>query len=291
MKILNFGSLNIDNVYEVDHMVVEGETLSSTGMSIMCGGKGLNQSIALAKAGLEVYHAGQIGEEGQILVDCLKENGVNTDYTRQVPGRSGHTIIQVDRNAKNCILLYGGSNRSLTKEFIDEVLSHFGSEDVLVLQNEVNLIGYIVDAAYERGMKIVLNPSPFDHYLDEVDYGKISMLLMNEVEGWQVTGEKEADKILAVLREKFPDMEVILTLGEAGSVYQKGDERVAQGIFKVKAVDTTAAGDTFTGFFLSARAKGKDVQESLRLAAKASSIAVTRNGAAASIPLWDEVAE
>ena len=289
MRILNFGSLNIDYVYDVDHMVQEGETQTSKGMHVMCGGKGLNQSIALAKAGASVFHAGQIGDGGGMLVDALAQNGVDTRFTRTVEGPSGHTIIQVDKNGRNCILLYAGANRSLTKEYVDEVLSFFSSDDMLVLQNEVNLLPYIVDAAYAKGMQIVLNPSPFDAFLDEVDYGKISMLLMNEIEGWQITGEKEAEKILASLKERFPQMEVILTLGEEGSVYQKGDETYRQGIFPVKAVDTTAAGDTFTGFFLASRAEGKSVPEALRLAAKASSIAVTRNGAAASVPLKEEV--
>lgn len=290
MKILNFGSLNLDYVYEVDHMVTEGETLNSLGMKVMNGGKGLNQSIALAKASLPVYHAGQVGAEGGSLTQCLEENGVDTRFVRVVEGRSGHTIIQVDREGRNCILLFGGANRSLTVDYICEVLDFFEPGDILVLQNEVNLLGYIVDEAYARGLRIMLNPSPYDSFLEEVDFSKISALFLNEVEGEQLSGAKDLEGILAALRERFPDTEVILTLGTKGSVYQKGEERYFQDIFPVKAVDTTAAGDTFTGFFVSAREKGYSVPEALRLAAKASSIAVTRPGAAASIPTWEEVA-
>ena len=118
MKVLNFGSLNVDYVYSVDHMVKEGETLSCQEMNIFCGGKGLNQSIALAKAGVTVYHAGFIGEDGGILLEALQENGVHTDFVKSLPGRGGHTMLQVDKNGQNSILVYGGTNRKYTKEFI-----------------------------------------------------------------------------------------------------------------------------------------------------------------------------
>lgn len=289
MKILNFGSLNLDYVYSVDHMVTPGETLASYDMNVFCGGKGLNQSIALAKAGAEVYHAGMIGEEGQVLIDTCKAGGVKTEYIKQIAGKSGHTIIQVDKNGQNCILLYGGANKSITKEYVNEVLSHFEKGDILLLQNEVNLLDYIIDCAYEKGMMIILNPSPYNEALKSCDFHKISMFLVNEIEGGQITGETGTDKILERLKETYPDAKVVLTLGGDGSVYQHGEEQYRQGIFKVKAADTTAAGDTFTGYFIFSIMEGMPVPEGLKLAAKASAIAVSRAGAAASIPLRDEV--
>lgn len=289
MKVLNFGSLNLDYVYSVDHMVTPGETLASYGMSVFCGGKGLNQSIALAKAGVPVYHAGMVGEEGGALLEACKEGGVKTDFIKTIPGKSGHTIIQVDKEGQNCILLFGGANRSITKEYVNEVLSHFEKGDILLLQNEVNLLDYIIDRAYETGMMIILNPSPYDSALDACDFSKISMFLLNEVEGGQVTGEKETDAILEKLKEIYPDAKVVLTLGGEGSVYQYRDEQYRQGIYPVKVVDTTAAGDTFTGYFISSVLEGLPVPEGLKLAAKASAIAVSRQGATASIPLREEV--
>lgn len=289
MKVLNFGSLNLDYVYSVDHMVTPGETLASYGMTTFCGGKGLNQSIALAKAGVLVYHAGMVGEEGGALLEACREGGVKTDFIRTIPGKSGHTIIQVDKDGQNCILLFGGANRSITKEYVDEVLSHFEEGDILLLQNEVNLLDYIIDQAYEAGMMIILNPSPYDSALDKCDFSKISMFLLNEVEGSQVTGEKETDAILEKLKEIYPEAKVVLTLGGDGSVYQYKEEQYRQGIYPVKAVDTTAAGDTFTGYFISSVLEGLPVPEGLKLAAKASAIAVSRQGATASIPLREEV--
>ena len=289
MKVLNFGSLNLDYVYQVESILIPGETQASKDRQIFCGGKGLNQSIALAKAGIPVYHAGLIGEGGEPLLEVCKENGVNTEFIRQIPGPSGHTVIQVDKNGQNCILLFGGSNRSMTREFVDEVLDSFEEGDIILLQNEINELDYIIDRAYARHMMIILNPSPFDQALEHCDLTKISLFLMNEIEGFQITGEKEPDKILQKVKELYPNAKVVLTLGSDGSVYQDDTEIYRQGIYKVKAVDTPAAGDTFTGYFISSIIDGLPVQEGLKLAARASAIAVSRPGATASIPLRSEV--
>ena len=289
MKVLNFGSLNVDYVYSVDHIVQGGETILSSGREAFCGGKGLNQSIALARAGVPVYHAGAVGTDGQMLLDACKENGVNTDYIRTLPVPGGHTIIQVDAKGQNCIILYGGTNQMQTEESIDAVLADFSEGDYLILQNEVNLLSYIIDKAYERGMKIVLNPSPFDAQLNGCDLSKVSLFMLNEIEGEQCTGVSEPDAILEALAAKYPDSATVLTLGSKGAFYYDGKEKVFQDIFKVKAVDTTAAGDTFTGFFVASLISGKTPAESLRIAAKASSIGVTRSGAVPSIPTIEEV--
>ena len=291
MKVLNFGSLNLDYVYQVESILIPGETQASKDRQTFCGGKGLNQSIALAKAGIPVYHAGMIGEEGDILLETCKENGVNTEFIRQIPGPGGHTVIQVDKDGQNCILLFGGANRSITREFVDEVLASFEKGDIILLQNEINELDYIIDKASEKGMMIILNPSPFDDNLKVCDLTKVSLFLVNEIEGYQITGEKEPEKILAAVKEKYPSAKIVLTLGGEGSAYQDETGIYCQGIFKVKAVDTTAAGDTFTGYFISSIIDGMPVQEGLELAAKASAIAVSRPGATASIPLKKEVLE
>lgn len=289
MKVLNFGSLNIDYVYQVESILIPGETQASKDRQIFCGGKGLNQSIALAKAGIPVYHAGMIGDGGEILLETCRENGVNTEFIRKIPGPCGHTVIQVDKDGQNCILLFGGANRNITREFVDEVLDHFDRGDIILLQNEINELDYIIDCTYDKGMMIILNPSPYDDNLKSCDLSKVSLFLVNEIEGYQITGEKEPDKILAAVRSRYPSAKIVLTLGGDGSVYQ--DETVVyhQGIFKVKTVDTTAAGDTFTGYFISSIIDGMPVQEGLRMAAKASAIAVSHPGATASIPLRQEV--
>ena len=289
MKVLNIGSMNLDLVYSVDHIVQPGETEASFALDTFLGGKGLNQSMALAKAGVEVYQGGMIGEDGQVFLDACKQYGVKADYIRTIPGKSGHAVIQRDKNALNCILLYGGANQMLTEEYVDCVLADFGKDDILLLQNEVNQMPYIVDKAFEKGMQIALNPSPFNEKLDEVDMKKISIFLLNEVEGNQVTGLTDPDEIIAEMLTRFPNAKIVLTLGKDGAVYADASQKHFQPIFKVKAVDTTAAGDTFTGYFLAGLLDGMPVPEILKMSAKASSIAVTRAGAVPSIPYRDEV--
>ena len=291
MKVLNIGSMNLDLVYSVDHIVQPGETESSVSMNTFLGGKGMNQSVALAKAGVEVYQGGMIGEDGQPFLDACAEYGVRADYIRKVEGKSGHAVIQIDKSAQNCILLYGGANQMLTEEYVDEVLKNFSAEDILLLQNEVNLLPYIVDKAYEKGMQIALNPSPFNEKLSKVDMTKISIFLLNEVEGNQVTGLTAPEEIIAKMQELYPHAKIVLTLGKDGAVYAEGEQRFFQPIFPVKAVDTTAAGDTFTGYFLAGLAEGLEIPETLKMSAMASSIAVSRAGAVPSIPYRSEVME
>ena len=291
MRVLNFGSLNIDYVYNVDHIVKKGETISSDTLNVFCGGKGLNQSIALSKAGAEVYHAGVIGEDGAFLEEILRASGVHTRFVQmKADTRTGNAIIQKDRNGDNCILLYGGSNRAVTPGMADEVLEHFEAGDMLVLQNEISELSYLMERAHERGMVIALNPSPIDEELLKAPLQYVNYFILNEIEAKTLTnGVEEDNAMLEAMLKKFPNAEIILTLGERGSVYAKGNVRVEQGIYKVPVTDTTAAGDTFTGYYLASIIQGLSVEKALNMAANASAIAVSRKGAAPSIPEREEV--
>lgn len=289
MRVLNMGSLNLDYVYSVDHIILPGETEATGSRNIYLGGKGMNQSCALAKAGAEVYHGGLIGNDGQAFLKACKEYGVHSDFIRTVDGPSGHTVIQIDKNAQNSILLYGGANHKFTEAYIDEVLSAFDSSDLLLLQNEINLLGYIVDKAHAKGMTIVLNPSPYNDKLDTVDFGKISVFILNEVEGFQLTGSGDPEAIIAEMLKVYPQAKIVLTLGKEGAIYADTQKQYRQDAFPVQAVDTTAAGDTFTGYFIAGLTEGMEIPGILRMSAKAASIAVTREGAVPSIPLRSEV--
>jgi len=289
MKILNIGSLNIDYVYSVDHIILPGETEATVSREVFLGGKGMNQSCALAKAGAEVWHAGLIGSDGKMFLDACREYGVHSEFIRTIDGPSGHTVIQIDRNAQNSILLYGGANRRLTESFVDEALAAFSEGDILLLQNEVNLLPYIVDRAYEKGLRIALNPSPYNSMLDDVDMNKIGIFLLNEVEGFQLTGKTEPEAILTELCRRFPHAAILLTLGKLGAIYTDGSIRLDQPIYPVKAADTTAAGDTFTGYFLAGFCEDLPMEQILRRCAMASAIAVSRHGAVPSIPWKEEV--
>lgn len=289
MRVLNFGSLNIDYVYKVDHIVQPGETLGSDGRAVYYGGKGLNQSIAIAKAGVPVFHAGKVGAGSEGLLAECAEYGVDTTYIQRSGEPTGHTFIQVDRNGQNSIVLFGGSNRTIGREQIDAALDAFGAGDLLVLQNEINDLDYILRQAARRGLQIVLNPSPCDPSLLACDLSRLRWLILNEVEGEQITGERESGAILRTLAERYPETGVVLTLGDKGAFCQNGGERLYQPCRKVEPVDTTAAGDTFLGYFVAGLVEGLDLPRVLERASTAAAIAITRNGAAPSIPDRAEV--
>lgn len=294
MKVLCFGSLNIDYTYKVDHFVKKGETLSSESLKVFSGGKGLNQSIALAKAGADIWHAGAIGSDGIFLVKELEKAGVNTEYITVLENvRTGNAIIQNDKEGDNCIILYGGANQAITKEQVNSVLEHFHSGDFLVLQNEINELPYIMGQAHKKEMKIVLNPSPMNDRIFELPLAYVNYFVLNEIEAGQLLDMEikegfDGKELSKKLLERFPEAAIVLTLGSDGSVYLDKQNRVCQSAFRVKTVDTTAAGDTFTGFFIGGILKKLSVGDAMEMASKAAAIAVSRAGAAPSIPLWKE---
>ncbi len=289
MKVLSFGSLNIDYTYQVDHIVQPKETISSFHVSKNIGGKGLNQAIACAKAGCDTYLAGQIGNDGAFLLDTCSTFHVNTDFVKVTDMPTGHAIIQLDKNGQNSIVLFSGANRTIEKNTIENVLSHFEKGDILLLQNEINHLNYIIDKAFDKGLRIVLNPSPFDERILDCDLNKVSYFFINEVEGEAMTGKQDAQEILKCMLETYPNANVVLTLGEKGSMFANKFERIQQSIYSVDVVDTTGAGDTYTGYFIASILSGKTIQEAMNHASFASSITVSRIGAAISIPTKEEL--
>lgn len=312
MRLLNFGSLNLDYIYSVDHFVQAGETLDSIGMEVFCGGKGLNQSIAIRKSGQEVWHAGAIGEgDAGILVESLLKEGVHINLIMEKKGSSGHAIIQKDSKGQNCILLYGGANEQISKVDIDTVLHQFDRGDYVILQNEISEVGYIMEKAHEKGMHIVFNPSPLNAKVSRYPLEYVDYLILNEIEAQQLClmkgiltkadlykdglGSKEelkkkaGEELAMAIADSLPNIKIILTLGVDGAIYKDDIQMIFQRAYEVDTVDTTGAGDTFTGFFVGALAEGKNVQEAMALAAKASALSVTRKGASPSIPTLQEV--
>ena len=224
--ILSYGSLNLDLVYQVPHFVQAGETLSSTSRTVHCGGKGLNQSIAAARAGGAVSHAGKIGGDGTVLTDILRESGVDTDFVAVGDGPSGHAVIQVDPSGQNCILLFGGCNQEITPEEIDRVLARFQTGDYLILQNEINGLDYLITQAARRGLRIVFNPSPIDESIFRLPLGEAWLLIFNEIEGAALAGCDDEEDILNTLRRRWPRCRLLLTLGSHGCVYDDGQRRL-----------------------------------------------------------------
>jgi ribokinase len=221
----------------------------------------------------------------------LNEAGVDTMLITTGESPTGHAMIQVVPDGQNSIIVEGGANRTITSSDVDRVLSTISDKDWLLLQNEINAISSILEATRNRSYSVVFNPAPMTPDIQQLPLELVDILVINEVEGTNLTNEKEPSVILDSLLEKYPNMRIILTLGNRGAMYVDKNQRIHQEGFKVEAVDTTAAGDTFIGFFVALLSSGSQVDEALRIACRASSICTTRPGAADSIPFLDEVYE
>ena len=289
MRILNYGSLNIDHAYGVHHFVRPGETIGSTSYTRFCGGKGLNQSVALARAGAEVWHAGKIGAEGKFLKERLLADGVNADFVEEVAAPTGHAVIQVDSNGENAIVIHGGANRAITRMDAERVLATFSPTDLLLLQNEISALPDMMALAAARGMRVIFNPAPFGPEISDYPLQNVDLFIINETEGQGLTGRAGADEIADAMLTRFAGAAIILTLGAVGALYKDEAGSFETTAQRVEAVDTTAAGDTFIGFFLALYARGFDVRHCLEVACRAATLCVTRAGAADSIPTLAEI--
>lgn len=294
MKIINFGSLNIDYVYSVTDFVSPGETILASKMEIFPGGKGLNQSIAAARAGAAVLHAGTVGRGGRFLKDTLAASEVDVSHLLESDAENGHAIIQINDNRQNAIIVFGGSNQCLNDLYIEKILAAAGPDDIILLQNEVNGIESIIRRAHDSGLKIAFNPSPFPLNPNQLPFELVDFLIVNEIEGAQLaqlSPETTYRKIAERLHSLFAHATVVLTCGTHGVLCYGESWDIFQEIFVVEAIDTTAAGDTFCGYFLAGLARGMSIQKCLKTSSAASAITVTRPGAAPSIPTMREVEE
>jgi len=289
MKVINLGSLNIDHVYQVDHFVQPGETISSRSYTRHCGGKGLNQSIALAQAGATICHAGQIGADGELLRDKLKQYGVDDSLVVTGDTPTGHAMIQVNPQGENCIIVEGGANQAIDDALIGNVSSALDESDWLLLQNETNSIDAVLKAIGNRDVSVAFNPAPMTESVGDLPLNLVDIIFVNEIEGAQLSGKQKPDDIIRELIGRYPDMKIVLTLGSRGAIYADAKTRLEQVAFSVTPIDTTAAGDTFIGFLLASLTAGSTPDTALRLASQAASICVTRHGAADSIPTLKEV--
>ena len=290
MKVFNFGSLNIDRVYTLPAIVRPGETTTSTGYSEYCGGKGLNQSVALARAGANVHHAGKVGPDGVFLREYLERAGVDISRVAIADGvPTGHAIIQVDDQGENAIVLFGGANQAITPHDATHALKDFQPGDFLLLQNEISSLPEILQYAGDRELTIVFNPAPMTPEVLNYPLDGVKYFIVNEIEGQCITGEKTPESIVSKFIEKFPSAGVVLTMGKKGVYFLSQSESLYMPGERVDAMDTTGAGDTFTGYFIASIIEGKPMEDCLKTSNTASALCVTRAGAAESIPYKEEV--
>lgn len=292
MKILDLGSLNIDYVFQVDSIVIPGQTILSNEMVINSGGKGFNQAVAAAKAGADVFLAGAVGKKDfAIFQEILDAGGVNSTLLDTNHLFTGSAMIQVDENGQNGIVLYGGANQEITQSYVCEVFGKCDRDDVLLLQNEISQLPFIMEHAHQKGMKIFMNPSPVNSQILHCPMEYVDTLILNEIEGAQLSGCDVIEDIPDALLKMYPQIKIVLTLGKKGVIYADRYNRYRYGTFDVTVVDTTAAGDTFTGYYLASVLQDGDIERALETASAAASIAVSRPGASCSIPAIKEVKE
>lgn len=290
MQLFNVGSINWDHCYQLTHFVRPGETISSNHYQKLLGGKGANQSAAAARAGAKVHHVGAVGGDESQAQQLLQDLGVNVDAVAMLKGEeTGHAIIQINQDGENAIVLFAGANRGLTKTQIDQQLSRASSGDWVLLQNETNLVDYVIEQAKSRGLRVAFNPAPMDKELTLRLLTQLDLLIVNEIELRDLTATDDAEKAQAMAVEWSGKLDMLVTQGSAGvSYYRQGDKHFCPA-FNVKAVDTTAAGDTFIGYFMAAKLSDLPVKQALKLACGASAISVTKAGAIPSIPAYSDV--
>lgn len=289
MQVFNFGSVNIDMVYRVPHLVAPGETLSSVSLDTVLGGKGANQSVALAKAGCDVRHIGKLGDSDKWACDQLRSAGVDVSHIALIDGPSGHAIIQVDDKGENSIILHGGANQTFTRAELDNVLRQADEGDWLLLQNECNALDIAFELAESYKLRLAFNPAPMTASVLQLPLDRCKILVVNETEATALAKDDNLDTALSTLGARFADTRLVLTQGSKGALLQHGDKRLAAEAFKVQAVDTTGAGDTFVGYYLASLMAGLDDERALQRSCAAAALSVTQQGATTSIPATAEV--
>ncbi|RMD74516.1 MAG: ribokinase, partial [Lentisphaerae bacterium] len=230
VKILNVGSVNIDHVMEVPAFVRPGETLASTGYQIFGGGKGANQSVAIARAGAHVRHIGKIGRDGLWLRDLLAEAGVDVSALQVGETHTGFAMIQVDRQGENAIILYPGGNFEFGEDDLDDAFTEVSPGDWLLLQNEIapQTIAAAIEKGAELGLQIALNPAPMKDNIRELPLEKLSLLILNELEGESLAGCSDPSQIIERLQARYPHLQIVLTLGREGVLWAHGDNQCHQ---------------------------------------------------------------
>ena len=295
--VWNYGSINIDHVYQLTHLVKPGETINSQAYQQLLGGKGANQSVALAKAGARVQHLGYIGQQDAWVKEALIGYGVDCKAVELVDEPSGHAIIQVDEQGENAIIVFAGANRSQPIErTLDKMTPQKG--DWFVTQNETNEVRQALQHAKACGMNTALNPSPFEleFVLDTLPL--VDLLVVNEGEfhellpGVAIESLDDASlgALQSVITSEWPDKSVVITMGSMGAVWISEDHAFWAAAPKVDVVDTTGAGDTFLGYLLAGISQGQSIKASMQQAVAASALSVQVVGAAQSIPDQNQVA-
>lgn len=283
--IWNLGSINADNFYQVPHFPGPGETLAATRFDQGLGGKGANMSVAAARAGARVMHIGAVGADGTWALERLLEYGVDTPHITVVDVPTGHANICVDAAGENSIVLFGGANQVLSEQMIGAALTEASPDDVLLMQNETSGQAYAAKTAKTLGLHVAYAAAPFEAGAVAAIMEQIDLLVLNAVEAEQLQGET------GVTLSDLPVRDIVVTLGGDGCIWVSNlaKSEVSYPAYTVDPVDTTGAGDTFTGYLIAALDRGMEMADALDLASKAGALMVTRHGTADVIPDLKEI--
>lgn len=285
MAVWNLGSINIDNVYRVPHLPARGETLAATEFTQGLGGKGANMSVAVARAAARVAHIGAVGPDGKWTVERLMEYGVDTRRIEVMQGHAtGHANIAVADDGENQIVLFSGSNRAITDDLIGSALAEASPGDIFLTQNETNAQSTAASIAKHMGLRVVYAAAPFDPAAVQDVLPFVDLLVLNEVEAQQLEAE------LGKPVHKLGVQDVVVTLGAEGCLWlTSGSAETHVPAIPVTPVDTTGAGDTFTGYLVAGLDRGMPMRQALDLATHAGALMVTRLGTADVIPDLKEI--
>lgn len=281
--IWNLGSINIDNFYEVPHLPRAGETLAAHSYGFGLGGKGANMSVAAARAAARVSHIGAVGEDGRWTRERLMEYGVDIPHVANTPVPTGHANIVIDAQGENSIVLFQGANVELTEAIIGGALTEASPRDFLLMQNETNGQDYAATTARALGLRVAYAAAPFEAAAINQLLGRIDLLVLNEVEAEQLaeaTGKPAGALDIA---------DVVITLGAKGCKWVSNAGEKCFDAYPAEVVDTTGAGDTFTGYLVAGLDRGMDMEAAIDLALKAASMMVARRGTADVIPDLKEI--
>ncbi|QUJ76192.1 ribokinase [Sulfitobacter albidus] len=281
--IWNLGSINIDKFYGVTHHPAGGETLAAHSFSEGLGGKGANMSVAVARAAAPVSHIGAIGREGRWTRDRLLEYGVDTPHIHEIDVPTGHANIVVDAEGENTIVLFQGANVRLTESMIGAALSEASAGDILLMQNETNGQEYASHTAQKLGLRVAYAAAPFDADAVARLVDRIDIMVLNAIEAAQLEEATGAPLLALGIRD------VVVTLGADGCKWISDQGERAFEAYPAQPVDTTGAGDTFTGYLLAGLDRGLGMEVSIDLALKAGTLMVMRHGTADVIPDLKEI--
>lgn len=295
-NICVIGSLNMDLVVNVDTMPKPGQTIIGSNFKEVPGGKGANQAVAMARLNGNVSMIGKVGEDGfgQTLINSLKNDKVDTTYIQTSKGATGVALITVDKNAQNSIVVSPGANFEVKEDDIDNNIEAIKNSDIVVLQLEtpLNTIKYALNKAKELNKYTILNPAPAVKLDDEI-IKNVDLLTPNETEleiisGVSIETEEDIQKAAQIMIEKGVK-ELIVTLGSKGSLYINKEKSMFKKAYKVEAVDTTAAGDSYTGALAVALSQDKNIEDAMDFASKVGALSVLKEGAQSSLPTLEDV--